>query len=299
MANPVSIDPRAVRQLRRIFADAQAEIQLILSRYQLLDVPGYELGRMKVLLKQVNETLNRLDGPVEDWARNWLPDSYQRGRLYATRSLVQLGVAESSALKAGFGVVDIRQLNALAEYLAVNVAAAKAGSLQAISTAIRQSQLPIGTDIAAARTVGRGLVLGEGVQGIRRDLLSRVLSGQFAPGGYKGTLEQYAELLARTRSREAQTNGMLQTCADYGVDLVKVPPHGGACDFCAPLQGAVFSISGKDPRFPALAVVGPPPWHPNCEDVLAPFVDSLASQAEIDAALSQTETAMKGAKKVA
>jgi len=282
MSGKLPLDPRAVRELRAIFADAQAEIQLVLSRYRLLDVPGYELGRMQVLRKQVGEILNGMDGPVNNWAREWLPESYNQGRLYVTKSLVKMGVAESSALRAGFAVVDVNQLNALAEYLAVNMAAMKAGALNSISTAIRQSQLPIGADLAATRAVGRGLVLGEGVQGIQRDLLSRVLNGQFAPGGYRGTLEQYAELLARTRSREAQVTGMLQRCADFGIDLVRVPPHGGACDFCSPLQGAVFSISGSDKRFPPLSIVGPPPWHPNCADVLAPFVDSLASSQELD-----------------
>lgn len=298
MSSPPELSAAAIREFKRIFADAQAEIVFILSKYRLLDVPGYELGRQKVILKQVEEILDGLDEPVTRWSERWLPDAYEKGTLYTTSQLAEMGLAESG-VKIGFGVVDEAQVAAVADYLALNVRNFKAGALAMTSEAIRASQLPIGADIAAARAVGRGLTLGEGVGGIQRDLLSRVLSGNMVPRGYRGTLEQYAELLARTRSREAQVAGMLQRMADFGVDLVRVPPHGACCDFCDPLQGAVFSISGRDKRYPPLSLVGPPPWHPNCKDVLAPFVEDLASEKELSEARKAGAEALKSAEKAA
>jgi hypothetical protein len=273
----VLIGNKPQEQFRAIFAEAQKEIVDMLTDYLAQDVPGFEIGRQRVLLKQVDEILQATDEPVLDWIETWLPESYEKGTLYATRSLKELGVAKDSDLKAGFSVIDEEQVAVLAESMVLDVDGAQSQILSKFGQAIRASQLDVASDIAASEQVALGLIRGEGVQGIRMRILDKVLKGEIAPGGYKGSLESYAELLARTRAAEAQTQAMLRRTQAFGVDYVKAIGDGDSCPICTPMDGVVFSISGDDPKYPPLSSVGPPPWHPNCDHRLRPYVPELAS----------------------
>jgi len=286
------MEEKAILEFRKIFANAQKEIRDILANYKIWNIPGYELGRVQVIQKQVAEVLAATNAEAAKWASQWLPNSYSNGSLYATRDLAKLGLATQSDVKAGFAVVDIEAIKALAQFTAQELNAAAADSLKKIGSMIRHSQLPTEIEVSSTQTLAKGLILGKGIPQMKADLLEKALNGQFAPGGYKGSLADYAELLARTRTREAQMAGALSRYDQYGVDLVIVPAHSGACPLCAPWQGAVFSISGSHPKYPPLDLVGNPPWHPNCEDVIAPYVEELRSDEENAATLRTTEAAL-------
>ena len=283
---------QAIREFRAMFQEAQDEIVKILTNYKVWNIPGYELGRVRVIQKQIAEILEQLEDPMMDWAELYLPRSYANGTLYATRSLVKLGVAQDSALKAGFSLVDQEAVRALAEFTISELGAAQSGILKNLGNMIRHSQLPTEIEVSATQTLAKDLILGKGIPQMKADLLEKALNGQFAPGGYKGSLADYAELLARTRTREAQMAGALSRYDEYNVDLVIVPAHSGACPLCAPWQGAVFSISGTSEKYPPLDLVGNPPWHPNCEDVIAPYVEELRSDEENARAQETTKAAL-------
>jgi len=289
----------AIAEMKRIFEDAQREITFLLANYEAMALPGYEIGRQRVLLKQVEEILEKMDEPVLQWAERWLPRSYSQGSLYVTKSLRKMGLVGDAAMKAGFSVVDTGQVYALAESLVTNLDAIQAQVLHKVDLAIRRSQLALAAEREATRTIARGTITGRSIPGMQRDLLNGALRGQIAPGGYRGTMTSYAELLARTRTREAQMTAALRKMDQFGVKLVTVPKHGGACALCAPWQGAIFSLDGSDPRFPPLSVVGLPPWHPNCADVIAPFVEKLASTQEIAAGERVSTDALRAAEKAA
>ena len=290
----LDINEKSVEQFRKIFEDAQKEIAGLISNYKALSLPGPELGRLKVLRNQVEEILELTQGPADDWISAWLPRSYGQGTLFATSSLKEIGAAGPEDVKTGFAVIDRAAIQALAESMADDLDMVRSGMIMNVERMIRRAQLPIGVDIAASSEIARGMVMGQGISGIQSDLL-KVLEGRVVPGGYKGSMSSYAELLARTRTREAQMAGALYRYHEFAVDLVRVVPHGGACLLCAPWQGAIFSISGNDKRFPPLAIVGPPPWHPNCVDVLAPVVEELADAGAIDQGLTVSKAAMKKA----
>jgi len=72
----------------------------------------------------------------------------------------------------------------------------------------------------------------------------------------------YAELVARTRTREAQSQSTINIAANVGSDLVQVDSHNTTTEICIPFEGKIFSISGNDKDFPPLTME--PPFHPNC-----------------------------------
>lgn len=79
-------------------------------------------------------------------------------------------------------------------------------------------------------------------------------------------LKTYAEMLARTKIREAQTSAAVNVALSSGGDLVKVSSHNTETAYDAQFEGKTFSLSGTDPDFPG--VVDLPPFHPNCRHVI-------------------------------
>jgi len=62
-----------------------------------------------------------------------------------------------------------------------------------------------------------------------------------------------------------------------GGDLVKVSTHNGACPRCAPWQGKILSISGKDSGYPSLdQAKAAGLFHPNCAHCLLPYTGRYA-----------------------
>lgn len=69
--------------------------------------------------------------------------------------------------------------------------------------------------------------------------------------GRKWSLRTYADMVTRTTSRQAEVMSVLTKFGDH--DLFMISKNGSTCPICAPLEGRVYSKSGKDPIFPPLA----------------------------------------------
>lgn len=87
-------------------------------------------------------------------------------------------------------------------------------------------------------------------------------------------LKSYAEMVARTRMREAQTDATVEMCKDYDNDLVQFSQHDDPCEKCAEFEGQVYSLSGDHPKYPKLPDEAYCPVHPNCEHNLNPTSDN-------------------------
>ena len=106
-------------------------------------------------------------------------------------------------------------------------------------------------------------------------------------------MHTYCEMCTRTTSAQADVLAVLT--ADESQDLYQISTHGTTCAICAPLEGRVYSRSGKDPDFPPLALaygkVDPNGAddltnsylniHPNCLHVLIPWTPMGRSDEEI------------------
>ena len=111
--------------------------------------------------------------------------------------------------------------------------------------------------------------------------------------GRNWSLHTYGNMVCRTTSRQAEVLAVLT--ADEDQDLYKISSHGTTCKICAPLEGRVYSRSGKDTVFPPLSAAfgkidpdGPDDLtnsylniHPNCLHVLMPWTPMGRSEKEI------------------
>lgn len=134
---------------------------------------------------------------------------------------------------------------------------------------------------------GRMFSTGRSPPDMRKWLIERLEKSGFCsvqygdqPGGHQVSLDTYTSMVARSTTREATNTAQLNCAEQWGYDLVFIPEHYPTCEKCAPLQGRVFSISGKDTRFPCLYDLpgfrdGYKNFHPNCRHVTVITVEAL------------------------
>ena len=93
--------------------------------------------------------------------------------------------------------------------------------------------------------------------------------------GAKMPVGKYAAMLARTTRAETDNLAMIQQALKEGIDLLKCGTVSPTCDICSVYQGRVYSISGKDSRYPALYQTafksGYSIIHPNCRHTWTPY----------------------------
>jgi hypothetical protein len=108
--------------------------------------------------------------------------------------------------------------------------------------------------------------------------------------GRHWSLDRYAEMVARTTTREAMTQGTIQRLREHGIELAQVSRHACA-DFCVYYEDAIVSIGDEPhPVYPPISAIdGGPPFHPRCAHVLTPFVEQLATEEERSAGLASPE----------
>lgn len=95
--------------------------------------------------------------------------------------------------------------------------------------------------------------------------------------GKRYKTEKYAETLARTTNITANSETNLIIAENNDTDLVRISDHNTKTPFDAQFEGRIFSIKGKDKRFPLLLYK--PPYHPNCLHIMQPvFVEFYSPQ---------------------
>jgi hypothetical protein len=82
----------------------------------------------------------------------------------------------------------------------------------------------------------------------------------------------YAEMVARTKFHEAQSEASKSTAELYGTDLVIVSSHNTTTPLCQEHEGKIYSISGNHPDYDKLEES--PPFHPNCLHLLYPYFET-------------------------
>lgn len=125
----------------------------------------------------------------------------------------------------------------------------------AVGEAYEAGNLRIATVLKRKGTVANSLVTqaknGRWVSIIDKNGVTRTYSARY-----------YAEMVSRVKFHEAQSQSALVVANNYETDLVRVSSHNTTTKICMPFEGKIYSISGKDKRFPMLQETSP--YHTNC-----------------------------------
>jgi hypothetical protein len=81
-------------------------------------------------------------------------------------------------------------------------------------------------------------------------------------GGKRWFAHHYAEMYARTRSREIEDVLMSDEMDVLGLDVVRINDVSTVTPICLQYENKYFSMFGRTPELPVLTVF--PPFHPNC-----------------------------------
>jgi len=271
-----------IAEIRSVYASAARRVIAALSS---LEPEGYTAVKSGAVLSQVKNIIGELDAAVQAWAPGAIRAAYEESAGVARTRLEMIGAKALPTAKYNLVRHD-RKIAALTKtvmtdywkanrtiektarkYLAV-VGQAAAGvtklaqvqmfestdALPFIKRLLKKAR-PADVNVAtmASSTVSRQ---------IKDYLIKKIGGGDFINiKGRNYSLKAYAELVARTRMRESQTEAVVEMAKEYDNDLAQITTHDNPCDLCAEYQGEVYSISGDTPEYELLPDGGPP-WHP-------------------------------------
>lgn len=211
----------------------------------------------KDILKQIIAILEQLDQNAAKWIEENVPKKYQQIYIEVMAFIKQ--IKGEAIQNPSFSQIHQRAIDVLAQNLYDNLRDATQFVGRKFDDYFRRASL---------ESAGKKYVSGETWQQMKKDLMEKLLTkgltGFKDKLGREWRLDSYAEMVARTLTREIATTATINACKEFDIDLVKISTHYPTCELCAPIQGKVFSISGRDKRYPKLKEEYKPPIHPNC-----------------------------------
>ena len=277
-------------ELVRIYNSAAKEIRQGLLG---IDITGFNEAMALNVMKKTKTLLLRLNLAAERWSRQAVNETYS---LAQRRSRVSLEILGKKPMKK----------HRLPQSSAKRIGEVTLGFLVKANGSMRRTaERYISTALLASNTLKYAQVQ-EFSFDDAGDLLSRYALEAVIKEQSRGELKRrildylrglitddnlieikgkmwragkYAEMVARTTLREAQTQATVDLCREYDNDLVQVSDHQTICDICKEYEGKIYSLSGASDKYDRLPE--DPPWHPNCQHGLLPTSEeAIAIEAE-------------------
>lgn len=269
------------RELTRIYSAAGRELRTLLIGAEIERLDDATAALIQKRAKRITLSLNVA---AARWARRYLGAAYAASAARSRTALEILGRKPHANFKrpgSGPGPVEETALlflvranssiNRVVERY-FQVAALAGRTVKEIPLQVQEFSFD-----EAARWLSLFATQAVQREQSRGDLKHRILNylrGLISDDGFieiKGKMwraGKYAELVARTTLREAQTKATKDLCAQYDNDLVLFSDHATNCEECAPFEGKVYSLNGTTPGYELLPES--PPIHPNCKHSLLP-----------------------------
>lgn len=231
----------------------------------------------QIMFRNIENLINQFGTEVIEFVEPELAKVYENELKLATNELSKQGISLSNELNSQ--VHQSALANITSDTMMDLQAALRQAYFTTVST-INQTLKEVQSDIS------RGILYGQN----RRKIIQSV-SDSFINGGMKSfrtidnkllPLDFYTETVVRTKISTARTHAHVNHYLATGNDLVYVTGNLDTCSECAKYQDKVFSLTGKDTRFPQLDVRDVIPVHPNCKCSVRPFVSDFKTDSEIN-----------------
>lgn len=276
-----------IKELVRVYRNAREEIYAQLRDGALTD---FQRFRMTEIKRQIEGIVAGLDNAARQTAQGIIPPMYQQGADMTRIALADQNI-DVAPLNMG-NQIHASAVQAVTDQMAADLMAANNSMLQQATRILRLTQQNAISDRQINELIAQGLVHGqtrrEVSQRLTAELRKKVGLGDGIKITVKGeksirrfTPEYYAELVARTQTREAATEGSIRLGQEYGFTLYRASTHEGACPVCQEFQGKIYSVT-DNPDFPKLT--RRTPYHPNCTHIMTPVdADFLKDKGQYDA----------------
>lgn len=269
-------------------------IPLVPGNAEIVDIYALTLRRLKAVIAgedfttaskrrarnkivEIRRHIAELRVSQNAWAKEFIPDAYRIGIDQDIDDIVRL---LGSSAHTSFG-----QLHREAAIVAVQGAAQNFGvvadALDLTYTGYVLRAQYTGNKRAIANEIAGGIIEGAGRETVVNRLLietqRKAVKGLIVVGKATLNARVYAELLARTLTRAARTEGTINRLTENDIDLVIIS-NTGAVDACTEYEDQIFSISGKSSVFPKLTARTP--FHINCTHTTHGYIREFAEKGE-------------------
>ena len=234
------------------------------------------------VLKRLNKLIKELEEKTDGFISSEIPKEYKKS-LDETYEYFKRNNLEMKP-PAAFASIHNDAVNLLAREMQYSIKSALGTVGRQVMRYLDESR-----DEALRRTglLESGIKAASGgtIVDMKKSMVKRLQDQGFmtvqygsGPNSRQVPLDVYAMLCARSTTREAGNLARENQLTENGYDLMEMTEHFPTCEVCAALQGKVYSISGKDKRFPPLSMVyrdGYHNVHPNCRHVMVPFIEEF------------------------
>ena len=255
---------KKIKQLIKLYMRAEKRLINIISTKA---VKGQVTDFYRALLKEVKIELMKLQVKTSKLSKDIVEE------LYLEAYEKSLELLEIANVKDGFSSLHTDAIKILTENLVNNFSEVNNQVGRKIEDTIRdigltnaQLKFATGQTIKELQKELREALVNEGIGGIT-DKRGRVIP-----------FVVYADLLARSIVAETQNTSILNVAKEYNKDLVKMTEHKTACPVCQRYEVKIYSISGKDKRYPKLSTIpgfnkGYNNIHPRCRHRISIYIE--------------------------
>ena len=257
---PISADKK-IEKLIEIYKEAEKNLIDIIVRKK---VKGNSTRFYTEMLKQVQQEILRLKIFNTQWATDITKQLYIQAYEEQLKMLNIDDYSFTSLHKEAVELITNNMINNLNN--AIDVVGRRT------EDAIRDIGLS-----SAADKFATGYTIKQQQKLLKEELLDRNITCIQDKLGRNISVKAYSSMVARSVVAETQNTCVKNLAKEYGHDLVKMTHHATSCHICSPYEGKIYSISGKDEKYPPLSSVpgfkdGYNNIHPNCRHRIAIFL---------------------------
>ena len=247
-------------------------LALLLQKQKLGKYDEYE----KIILFEINKILNNIERETFSYSKKDIPTLYEWNR---------------ATILASAGVTEIPSMIGIDKRAIIELQKVFDGQIFDGIDQVKKNIHSVVRKMALEQKISGGKLkekVSEAVNFLAKqniftfeDKLGRVYS-----------LESYATMAIKTIQTAALNSSVFNASLQLKNDLVKMSSHSTSCPLCAMYQGRIYSISGKDKKYPALSVINGGNVinyrvvHANCKHRFTVYIQKLDDNAKENRKLS-------------
>ena len=273
-------DFKSVKQLGEVYKKIEQDITELMTT----DASARTANELNQKIGQaISAAVSYLSNVNKDYSGKELPKAFKEGQESVQEERKVLSQEEASAILEEQGFRYAKNGFSRDTYIELQNATKSAGN------GLKSRVNSIIKDLAKT---GQDTVYNV-QQAILKDLEEHsVLEIEYSNGA-KMPLSAYATMAARSARIESTNIGAIGRALQGGTDLVEMTTMPQCCKLCGAYQGKVYSISGKDKRFPALFKTvlknGYALPHPNCRHEFIPYYEEIEDPEDVKKDISKSK----------
>lgn len=258
---PIPVDKK-IEKLIEIYKEAE---QRLIKTIAEKEIKGNVTSFYEEMLKQVQQEILKLQIYNTQWATDITKQLYEQAYKEAIKALE-------------INIDSLTQLHKDAiELISENIVSSLNEATNLVGRQIEDKIREIGLKDTSMK-----FATGNTIKQMQKELVNSLIDEGLTcikdKLGRSIPISVYAETLARSIVAETQNTCIKNTMKEHDKDLVKMSKHYTACPVCVPYEGRVYSLSGKDTRFPSINTVpgfkaGYNNIHPRCRHRITPYIE--------------------------